>query len=118
VNKGKKEADAYRFRPLACPTVLYVGLASSDGSWEVSMTPSCCIMPKESVSLRRSTHLPSAKRRMVIPPTVICLPLGGMPLNLASCVARSVKRHATFSPSETTSSSVIRELGKAAHKAS
>jgi hypothetical protein len=51
VNKGKKRrATAARPRPpLSYQTVLYVGLASSECSWEEeSMTPSCCIMPKAS----------------------------------------------------------------------
>jgi hypothetical protein len=49
VNKGKNKG-----RGMSIPaspfvaTVLYVGLASSVCSWEASMTPSCCIMPKAS----------------------------------------------------------------------
>jgi hypothetical protein len=56
----------------------------------VGTTPSCCIRPRLSALTQLSTNFPSAILWMTIPVTVICLPVGGMPIRSPLCVPRYV----------------------------
>ncbi len=76
--------------PVTCMCLPLWNLASFLTYPDWGTTPSCCMRPKVSQTARSSTTFPPAKRCIVVPITVICLPVGAMPRKSPVCVPRTV----------------------------
>src|SRR5215472_16438777 len=77
---------------------------------------SCCMKPMLSAWCQSSTNFPPAKREMVMPVTVTCLPVAGICIGVTISpvlVPRNVQRVTTWSPSAITSSILRCRSGKA-----